>query len=321
VRKERRTFRGRMYIAFFVVLAVVAAGCGGDDDDDAGSSPTGDASEESSETEECGAVTVGSTNFSEQFIVASMYAQVLEAAGCEVDVQSNLGAREVVFPALEAGEIDLVAEYIGTLLEFLNEGAGEATSDADASLELLQGYLDETDMTALEPSEAQDRNALAVTQETADEYDLTTVSDLQAVAGELVMGGPPECPERPLCLQGYEDVYGLAFAEFKPLDAGGPLTFGALSSGDIDVALVFSTQGQLADGLVVLEEDMELQPAENVLPVIRNDVLNDTVMAALAEVSAVLTTDDLIALNSRVDIDLEDPEDVARSYLEEKGLL
>jgi osmoprotectant transport system substrate-binding protein len=124
-----------------------------------------------------------------------------------------------------------------------------------------------------------------------------------------------------LCLQGYEDVYGLAFAEFKPLDAGGPLTFGALSSGDIDVALVFSTQGQLADGLVVLEEDMELQPAENVLPVIRNDVLNDTVMAALAEVSAVLTTDDLIALNSRVDIDLEDPEDVARSYLEEKGLL
>jgi osmoprotectant transport system substrate-binding protein len=310
-----------MYIAFFVVLAVVAAGCGGYDDDDAGSSPTGDASEESSETEECGAVTVGSTNFSEQFIVASMYAQVLEAAGCEVDVQSNLGAREVVFPALEAGEIDLVAEYIGTLLEFLNEGAGEATSDADASLELLQGYLDETEMTALEPSEAQDRNALAVTQETADEYDLTTVSDLQAVAGELVMGGPPECPERPLCLQGYEDVYGLAFAEFKPLDAGGPLTFEALSSGDIDVALVFSTQGQLADGLVVLEEDMELQPAENVLPVIRNDVLNDTVMAALAEVSAVLTTDDLIALNSRVDIDLEDPEDVARSYLEEKGLL
>ena len=135
------------------------------------------------------------------------------------------------------------------------------------------------------------------------------------------MGGPPECPERPLCLQGYEDVYGLAFAEFRPLDAGGPLTFEALSSGDIDVALVFSTQGQLADGLVVLEEDMELQPAENVLPVIRNDVLNDTVMAALAEVSAVLTTEDLIALNSRVDIDLEDPEDVARSYLEEKGLL
>ena len=208
MRKERRTFRGRMYIAFFVVLAVVAAGCGGDDDDDAGSSPTGDASEEASESEECGAVTVGSTNFSEQFIVASMYAQVLEAAGCEVDVQSNLGAREVVFPALEAGEIDLVAEYVGTLLEFLNEGAGEATSDAEASLELLQGYLDETDMTALEPSEAQDRNALAVTQATADEHSLTTVSDLAAVAGELVMGGPPECPERPLCLQGYEDVYG-----------------------------------------------------------------------------------------------------------------
>jgi osmoprotectant transport system substrate-binding protein len=318
VRNERKWFRGRMFTAFFVVLAVVAAGCGGDDDDDdAGASDTTAAS-----SEECGSVVVGSTNFSEQFIVASMYAQVLEAAGCDVEVKDNLGAREVVFPALESGEIDLVAEYIGTLLEFLNEGAGEATADEQASLTKLQEYLTEKSMTALEPSEAQDRNALAVTKETADQYSLTTVSDLQPVAGELVMGGPPECPERPLCLQGYESVYGLSFREFKPLDAGGPLTFEALDGGDIQVALVFSTQGQLDDeNIVVLEEDMELQPAENVLPVIRDDVNNATVEEALNSVSAVLTTDDLIALNRRVDVDKEDPEDVAQSYLEEKGLV
>jgi osmoprotectant transport system substrate-binding protein len=318
VRKERKWFRGRMFTAFVVVLALVAAGCGGDDDDDdsaSGTSTPGDAAE-------CGSVTVGSTNFSEQLIVASMYAQVLEAAGCDVTVRDNLGAREVVFPALESGEIDLVAEYIGTLLEFLNEGAGEATSDADASLELLRGYLGERGLTALEPSEAQDRNALAVTSETAEQYDLETVSDLQPVAGELVIGGPPECPERPLCLPGYQSVYGLSFREFRPLDAGGPLTFQALENGDIQVAVVFSTQGQLDDDdLVVLEEDMDLQPAENVLPVIRDDVLNDTVRNALDSVTAVLTTEELVELNKRVDIDLEDAEEVARSFLEDEGLV
>jgi osmoprotectant transport system substrate-binding protein len=319
VRSERKWwFRGRMFTAFFVVLAVIAAGCGGDDDDDDASATTTG----SEPAEDCGSVVIGSTNFSEQFIVAAMYEEVLDQAGCDTELQENLGAREVVFPALESGEIDLVAEYVGTLLEFLNEGAGEATGDTAASLSLLQGYLSERGLTALEPSDAQDRNALAVTKATADEFGLTTVSDLQAVAGELVMGGPPECPERPLCLQGYESVYGLSFAEFRPLDAGGPLTFQALENGDIDVALVFSTQGQLdSDDIVVLEEDMDLQPAENILPVIRDEVLNATVEAALDEVSAALTTEDLIELNRRVDVDKEDPEDVAESWLRDQGIL
>jgi osmoprotectant transport system substrate-binding protein len=251
-----------------------------------------------------------------------MYAQALENAGCDIDVRDNLGDREVVFPALEAGEIDLVPEYVGTLLEFLNEGAGEASADLDASLAALQERLTEVDMTALEPSDAQDRNALAVTRATADERSLTTVSDLQPIAGELTLGGPPECPERPLCQPGYEEVYGLTFAEFRPLDAGGPLTFEALEGGDIDVAVVFSSQGALADeNIVVLEEDMELQPAENVLPVIRNDVLNDTVETTLDEISALLTTEELKELNRRVDVDKEDAEDVARSWLEDNDLI
>jgi osmoprotectant transport system substrate-binding protein len=318
VRKERKWFRGRMFTAFVVVLAVVAAGCGGDDDDDDSASATSAGGQSS----DCGSVTVGSTNFSEQFVVASMYAQVLENAGCDVTVKDNLGAREVVFPALENGDIDLVADYVGTLLEFLNNGKGEATGDVDASLTTLQGYLSDKGLTGLTPSDAQDRNALAVTKETADTNDLKTVSDLQPVAGQLVMGGPPECPQRPLCLQGYQSVYGLNFKEFKPLDSGGPNTYTALENGDIQVALVFSTQGQLEDdNLVVLEEDKDLQPAENVLPVIRNDKLNDTVEATLDKVSSVITTDDLISLNKQVDIDKADPEDVAKQYLEDKNLL
>jgi osmoprotectant transport system substrate-binding protein len=316
VSRERKWFRGRMFVAFLVVLAVVAAGCGGDDDDNTSATNT------TAAKAACGSVTVGSTNFSEQFVVASMYGQVLEAAGCKVDVKDNLGAREVVFPALESGDIDLVAEYVGTLLEFLNKGAGEASSNLDASLAKLQQQLDSKNLTALTPSEARDSNALAVTKATADKYSLTTVSDLQPVADQLVMGGPPECPTRPLCLQGYESVYGLHFKEFKPLDAGGPLTYEALKNDDIQVALVFSTQGQLEDkNLVVLREDKDLQPAENVLPVIRNDKLNDTVKAALDKVSAKLTTNDLISLNKKVDIDKEDPPDVAKTWLQDNGLL
>jgi osmoprotectant transport system substrate-binding protein len=211
---------------------------------------------------------------------------------------------------------------VGTLLEFVNKGKGEATPDVDASLAKLQTYLTADQLTGLTPSQAQDRNALAVTKDTADKNNLTNVSDLQPVAGTLVMGGPPECPTRPLCLVGYQNVYGLHFKSFKPLDAGGPLTYKALDNGDIQVALVFSTQGQLAgDKYVVLKEDKPLQPAENVLPVIRNEKLNPTVKTALDKVSAVLTTEDLIALNKKVDIDKEDPQDVAKTYLQDKGLL
>jgi osmoprotectant transport system substrate-binding protein len=318
MRKDRKWFRGRMFIAFVVVLGMVAAAsCGGDDDDSSSASNTTAAGAPA-----CGSLTVGSTNFSEQFTVASMYAQVLEKAGCKVTVKQNLGAREVVFPALQSGKIDLVADYVGTLLEFVNKGKGEATPDVDASLAKLQTYLTKDNLTGLTPSKAQDRNALAVTKDTADKNNLSKVSDLQPVAGTLVMGGPPECPTRPLCLIGYQNVYGLHFKSFKPLDAGGPLTYKALDNGDIQVAVVFSTQGQLAgDKYVVLQEDKPLQPAENVLPVIRNEKMNATVKTALDKVSAVLTTEDLIALNKKVDIDKEDPQDVAKSYLQDKGLL
>ena len=307
MRKEKKWFRGRMFTAFVVVLALVAAGCGGDDDDDDAGvvrRPTGGGS-----SEECGSVTVGSTNFSEQFIVASMFAQVLEARGCKVDVQENLGAREVVFPALEAVRSTSSPSTSGPCSSSSTRVPAKRQPDDARDLRRAgRGISTEDDLVGLDPSDAQDRNALG-----GDRRDCrassssTTVSDLESVAGELIMGGPPECPTRPLCLQGYESVYGLNFKEFKPLDAGGPLTFEALENGDIQVALVFSTQGQLeGDDLVVLEEDKDLQPAENVLPVIRNGCVNDTIAAALISVSDVLTTEDLISLNKQVDIDLED---------------
>jgi osmoprotectant transport system substrate-binding protein len=267
------------------------------------------------------AVVVGSTNFTEQEIVANMYADVLAAAGYEVEERFQLGSREVVLPALESGDIDLYPEYVGTALEFLNGGAGQATSDTDATTELLRAEFEERGVSVLEPAEAQDKNALVVTRETAEQYGLATVSDLQPVAGELVLGGPPECPTRPLCLPGYEQTYGLDFAEFRPLDAGGPLTQTALDSGDIDVALMFSSQGVIAENdWVALEDDRGLQPAENLVPVIRTEVLTPEIEQLLAGVSAALTTEELTELNRLVDVEGEDPAVAAEQWLTEQEL-
>lgn len=267
-----------------------------------------------------GTITVGSTDFSEQLIVAEMYRGALEAAGFEAEASYNLGAREVVEPALEEGEIDLYPEYVGTALEFLNGGAGEATSDTAATTEKLREAFADKDVEVLEPAEAQDKNAIVVTPELAEEHSLTTISDLEAVAPELVFGGPPECPERPLCLQGLEDIYNLQFENFRALDAGGPLTVAALEDGEIDVALMFSTQGIIADkGWVTLEDDKGLQPAENIVPVIRSEAVTDEVTEVLNAVSAKLTTEEMTELNRRVDVDKEDPEAVAGEWLADNG--
>jgi osmoprotectant transport system substrate-binding protein len=164
-----------------------------------------------------------------------------------------------------------------------------------------------------------------VTGETAEEFGLSTVSDLQPVAGEMIFGGPPECPERPLCLQGLTDVYGLEFAEFVPLDVGGPITVAALESGEIDVGLLFTTSGIIAaNEWVSLEDDMGLNPAENIVPAIRTEVVDaygDDLVSLLDSFSEALTTEDLTAMNARADLDQEDPALIATDWLTENGFI
>lgn len=144
----------------------------------------------------------------------------------------------------------------------------------------------------------------------------------ETIASQLTFGGPAECPDRPFCIPGLERVYGIEFGEFKPLDVGGPLTVEALRNGDIDVALLFSTSSVIGDeGWVVLEDDKNLQAAENITPVVRTEVLDDTITERLNAISAALTTDNVTELNGRVEIDGEDPADVAADFLEENGLL
>jgi osmoprotectant transport system substrate-binding protein len=267
-------------------------------------------------------VKVASFGFNESVIVAEIYAQGLEANGYEVDRRMNLGSREVVKPALESGEIDLVPEYVGTLAGFLG---AEQSADSETTWEAAKAAFEELGVTLLRYSPAQDKNAYVVTAETAEQYGLETVSDLQPVASDLVFGGPPECPDRDLCLKGLTEVYGLQFAEFVALDAAGPITIAALEGGEIDVALLFSTQGIIAEkGWVSLEDDKGLNPAENLVPAIRTEVVEaygDDLVALLESFSEALTTEDLTELNKRADLDQEDPALLAGEWLAANGFV
>jgi len=263
-------------------------------------------------------IVIGSTNFTEQLILANIYEDALEDAGVEVETRLNLGSREVVFPALLNDEIDALPEYSGALLAHVTEGNAEART-SKAVLRQLQKHLPDA-LTALEPSSAQNKDALVVREETADKHGLVSVSDLTDVAGEMVLGGPPEMKTRRVGIPGLKDVYGLEFAAFRSLDAGGPLTKNALKNGDIDVARMFTTQGAIdANGWVVLNDDENLIPAQNLLPVVRQDALTPKVRETLNAVSGELTTRALTRMNRRVGVDQDDPEQVAADWANEHG--
>ncbi|HJV09060.1 MAG TPA: ABC transporter substrate-binding protein [Acidimicrobiales bacterium] len=291
--------------------AVVAVGCGDDGDGTANKAAK--------------TVVIGSAPFSESVIVANMYAGALQAEGYQVTVRKGLGQREIYLPALQKGGaengIDLAPEYVGTLLEFVNKNAGEASGDLNDSVNKLRTRLDAIGLTALNPSPAADQNAFAVTKATADRLRLKKLSDITpAVASTLTLGAGAECPTRPFCQPGLEKTYGLKFKAFRVLDSGGPKTMEALAAGDIDVGLVFSSDGAVsARNLVVLEDDKKLQTVDNLVPAIRKDIVDDDIRDTLNKVSAALTTDDLIQLNKRADIDKTDPEVLAREWLQQHG--
>lgn len=264
-------------------------------------------------------VVVASTNFTEQLILANIYADVLESHGIKVEKRFNLGSREVVFPALESGELDVLPEYTGVLLSYLTDGKAKEVGSEEI-VKSLREHLPE-DLVALKPSPAQDKDGLAVTQATAKKYNLKTYSDLKPVAGDLILGGPPEMKTRAVGIKGLDRVYGIKFKTFRSLDAGGPLTQGALSGGQIDVARVFTTQGVLAHRhWVVLEDDKGLVPAQNIIPVVRKGVLTPEIRKLLDQISADLTTDSLREMNKQVGVDHKDPEMVAKAWVKAHGL-
>ena len=198
------------------------------------------------------AVTVGAANFSESATLAEIYAGALRAAGFDAGVQT-IGNRETYEPALELGDLTVVPEYAGTLTEFLNKKVNGADADAVASSDLdatmveLAALGEQAGLVFGEPAAAQDQNAFAVTAAFAEANDVATLSELAATCGGIVLGGPPECPERTFCQVGLEETYGLEIGEFVSLDAGGPLTKSALTQGAVTLGLVFSSDAALAD--------------------------------------------------------------------------
>jgi osmoprotectant transport system substrate-binding protein len=209
------------------------------------------------------------------------------------------------------------------MLEALNGNAGEATGDAQETTDLLNAWLAELGLVAMTPSDAVDTNAFVVTQETASSLGLVTLTDLANNGADLVLGGPADCETNPFCIPGLAGVYGLDLsANFQPLDAG-QVTVQALEAGEIDVAILFSTSGVIAErGFILLEDDLGMLAADNVVPVLTvelRDAYGADLTDLLDDVSSKLTTADLTSMNKRFDIDNEDAEDIAADWLSDNG--
>ncbi|WP_248761069.1 ABC transporter substrate-binding protein [Pseudarthrobacter sp. SSS035] len=262
-------------------------------------------------------IIVGSADFPESQLIAKIYAEALNANGVQVTEKPSIGSREVTIPALKDGSIDLMPEYGGALLQYLDPTTKAVTSD-EVTKEL--GTKIPSGLTQLTASQAEDKDVLAVKKETADKYNLKSTSDLQRVAGEMGLGAAPEWKTRLNGVAGLKSVYGLEFKEFLPLDAGGPLTLNALLSGQVHVGNLFSTDPALtANNLVVLDDDKNLFLSENIVPVINENKATTTVKEVLDKVSAALTTEDLIEMNGRV-AKFEDVGEIAKDWLKSKNL-
>jgi osmoprotectant transport system substrate-binding protein len=270
-----------------------------------------------------GRIRIGSTSSTEQLLLAELYAQVIEADGHPVERTLNLGQREVVEPALEAGQLDLYPEYLADLLAFVEQG-GPGSSDPDEAHQRLRTILGPEGIIVLDYAPAVHTTGFVVSRTTAERYHLARLSDLPSVAGQLVLGGSPECPRQPRCMRGLQKTYGITFREFRPLTGGAADTVQALLGNQVDVAMLPTTDAAIAlYGLVPLQDDQHLQLAENVAPVVRLDVLRHApeLKHLTASVSAKLTTPELAQLNKQVEFEQGDIQTVAAAWLRSKGLV
>lgn len=288
--------------------ALALSACGGSDDPLKGDSGEGEGGGDS--------IRVGSANFPESVVLAEVFAKALEDKGFEVEKTLNIGSREAYLKALtDSEELDVFPEYTGNLRLYYDKDATASAPD-EVYAELTEALPDT--LTALEMAPAEDKDAVVVTKETAEEYSLKSIGDLKAVAKDLVLGGPPEWKTRATGVPGLKAKYGVEFKDFRELDAGGPLTLKALQNGQIDAGNIFSTDPVVASGeLVALEDPKALFAAQNIVPVVRTEALTDQLAETLNAVSAALTQEELLGLVKAVVIDKEDAEDVAADWVEQ----
>jgi osmoprotectant transport system substrate-binding protein len=306
----------RTLVALTGLLALGLTACGGGGDPLAGG-PAGTPA--GGPPAAADVIKVGSANFTESRLLAEIYSQALEAKGVKVERSFGIGSREVYFPALKDGSIDLIPEYTGNLLQEIDPQATATASDQvyqELTAKLPAGLI------VLEQSAAEDKDAVVVTQETAQRYNARSIADLAPHCGEIVFGGPPEFAERPYGLPGIERLYNCTFADFRSLDAGGPLTVAALTDGSIQAADLFTTDPTIADrGWVALEDPQNNFAAQNVVPLVNETKVNDQVRQTLNAISTALTTEALLQLNREVaDAAVNTVETVAKGWLTANNL-
>ena len=304
--------RASVLIAAGLAAALTLSACGSSSDPLATSS-TASAAASGSGSASGGSIVIGSANFPESALIANIYAAALKAKGVDASTNLNIGSREIYLKALQDGSIDLVPEYSGVLLQYFDPTATAVSSD-DVYTALVAKT--PSGLKVLTKSAAEDKDAVVVTKATADANNLKSIADLAPVASTFVLGGPPEWATRPTGVPGLKEKYGLTFKEFKALDAGGPLTLGALTSDQIQAGNLFTTDPSiLANNLVVLEDPKNLFAAQNVLPLINAAKSTPQVQTALDAVSAKLDTATLTELLTKVQVDKEDSAQVAQEWV------
>ncbi len=306
------------------VMALTAglAACGGDslEDDGKGSDKGGGGKK--------GSIVVGSARFTEQKVLAELYAGVLADAGYDTQVKT-VQNREIYKPELKKGTIDVAPEYAATLAEFLNlqkngpKAEPVASSDLDATVSALEKLAEPEGLKALPAGEAVDQNAFAVSAEFAKDHKLKTLSDLGRSGEKVKIAAGDECESRPFCAPGLKKKYGIDVAGIDPKGVGTTQSKQAVKNGTDQLVLTTTTDATLKNyDLVILEDDKKLQNADNILPVVNAEEAGSKEIAdALAKITKTLTTDDLIELNRKVDEERQKEADVAKEYLESKGLI
>jgi glycine betaine/choline ABC-type transport system substrate-binding protein/ABC-type proline/glycine betaine transport system permease subunit len=335
--RRNRPMRSRTVLALLALaaLALGLAACGGDDNNNnasGGGAAATTTAETSGKVIQSNAangskptITIGSKNFTEEFILGQIYAQALQAAGYKVKKQLNLGSEQIAFKALKSGTIDAYPEYTGTALtSFFKVKTEDVPKDAGQAFDQTKQDFAKLGFTAFDPTPFTDSNGFAMTQEGSQKAgNATTLSALKPHASTLTLAGPPECAQRLDCKLGLEKVYGLKFKTFKSVDLA--KRHEVLKNGQADVSLVFTTDGQIkADNLVLLKDDKSLFPPYNATLIAKTsvaDAAGPDFKKTVDLVTGGLTTEVMQELNSRVDLDKETPAKVASEYLHEAGYL
>ena len=310
-----RTRRSRRLtlVAPLVALGLLATACGSDD------STASDTTPSDTTATDGPTIRLRGQDFSESITITEVYGQYLAAQGYDTEILTAAGFRTEAIDSLENGDIDMTVDYIGGSLTELAPDA-ESSSDPDEIVSVIEPLYADKGATLLPYSPAVDGDALVVRGDFAG----TTISDLAGT--DSIFGASAQCFERPQCYIGLTDpaIYGIEFAKDVTLEFG-PLLGEALSAGEVDVVVWNTTAPQITEeGFKVLDDDQGLLPAQNIAPIIDTEVLDaygDGLANDIDDLSALITTDDLLAWNTSTDIDLMESNDVATAWLEDKGLI